>query len=132
MRIFNLRKEIRKGKTYLVTDVNCDFSAGKELWFSVDTKYSDWFATDVYDCFLVEAIYMAMYYGEDIDIDGLVSKRLYKNLTEYMMPFIKSVKTDFKLVNVRVKGYKEAEKNGLNIVGTGFSGGGRFLLNNHL
>lgn len=123
MRISNLRKEIREGKAYLVTDIDCGFSAGKELWFSVDTKYSDWFAIDVYDCFLVEAVYMAMYYGEDVEIDGLVSKRLYKNLTQYMMPFIKSLKTDFKLVNVKVKGYKEAEKNGLGVVGTGFSGG---------
>lgn len=123
MKISNIRKEEKDGRAFLTADFSCSFSKGKTLWFAIDSKYSDWLTTDVYDAFLVEAVYMAMYYGEDIVIDGPVSKRLYKNLTEYMMPFIKSLKTDFKLVNVKVKGYKEAEKNGLNIVGTGFSGG---------
>lgn len=123
MKISNLRKEERNGKSFLITDFHCGFSDGNTLWFAADSEYSDWFAADVYDPFLTEAIYMAMYYGEDIEIDGFVSKRLYKNLTEYMMPFIKSLNPDFKLVNVKVKGYKEAEKNGMNIVGTGFSGG---------
>lgn len=123
MKISNIRIVEREGRSFLTTDFTCGFSDGKLLWFALDSQYADWFATDVYDAFLVEAIYMAMYYGEDIEIDGYVSKRLYKNLTEYMMPFIKSVKTDFKLVNIRVKGFKEAEKKGKNIIGTGFSGG---------
>lgn len=123
MKISNIRKIEKEGRSFLTVDFQCGFSSNKLLWFAVDSKYSDWLATDVYDAFLVEAVYMAMYYGEDIEVDGPVSKRLYKNLTEYMMPFIKSLKTDFKLVNVKVKGYKKEDKNGLNIVGTGFSGG---------
>lgn len=65
MKISNLRRETRKdNKVYLVADVACDFCTIKELWFSVDDKYSDWLTDDVYDSFLVAAIWPCMCYHE--------------------------------------------------------------------
>lgn len=85
MKISNLRIERRDGHSYLTVDINTRFSPHYDkLWFSVPSEYEDWLTDDVYDAFLVAALYPAMYYNEPIIIEGKVSHRLYYNCVHYV------------------------------------------------
>lgn len=123
MEISNLRKIQKDSKTYLIVDINCKFSNKSELWFSIDSQYEEWFSDDTYDAFLIAAIYMAMYYNENIYIDGKVSKKVLRNLKKYIMPVITSLNPLFKDISITTDGYTEPKKADLNIIGTGYSGG---------
>jgi len=112
--------------------VTCDVSATytdvKELYFYVNEEYADWLTTDVYDAFLVAAIYPCMYYGEPIEIEGKVTKQLYHNVVNYVMPIIRDYakfthKNGFHIVPISVGGFSVAEKCAKLRVGNGFSGG---------
>lgn len=128
MKLSNLRLE-RKNKfengqsVCLICDVECNFSRTKELYFSVDDKYADWLTDDVYDAFLVAAIYPAMYYNEPIEISGVVSKKNYHNVVNYVMAIVKDFAPSFHKVPIIVEGFKNASKNEKLHIGTGFSGG---------
>ena len=128
MKLSNLRLE-RKNKlengqsVCLICDVECNFSRTKELYFSVDDKYADWLTDDVYDAFLVAAIYPAMYYNEPIEISGLVLKKIYHNVVNYVMAIVKDFAPSLHKVPIIVEGFKNASKNKKLHIGTGFSGG---------
>lgn len=124
MKINNIRIEDREdGCTYLTTDIDCGFSKSKQLWFCVDKKYREWLTVDVYDAFLVAAVWPCMCYGEDIEIEGSVSKKLYKNIISYIIPLIKSLRPKYHEIEIKVSSFKDATKSNQKIVGTGFSGG---------
>ena len=122
MKLGNLRIEHRGGYSYLVCDMEAQFTDVKEIWFSVPTDFEKYLTDDVYDAFLVAALYPAMYYNEDICIDGNVSKKLYFNITRYIPSIVKAYRNEMEQVYVKVKGFanaKQIEKG----VGTGFSAG---------
>lgn len=124
MEISNIRIEDREdGRSYLTVDMKCGFSNARQMWFSVDEKYRQWLTDDVYDAFLVAAVWPCMCYGEDIVIKGSVSKKLYKNISDYVLPLIKTLRPKYKDIKIHCESFKDAEKASLNIVGTGFSGG---------
>lgn len=108
----------------VICDINANFTNKKELLFYVNPAFGDYLTCDVYDAFLVALIYPAMYYGESIEIDGMVSKKLYHNITHYVMGIIRDFAPHtHKIINIKVKGFKDAEKNTQLHIGTGFSGG---------
>lgn len=80
MKIYNLRIERKEGMSYLICDMEAKFTDVKTVWYSVHPEYEDWLNTDVYDSFLIAALYPAMYYKEDIVIEGNVSERLFSML----------------------------------------------------
>lgn len=107
----------------IVCDMEAEFSDVKEFFFCVDEKYAEWLTADVYDAFLVAALYPAMCYGEDIVIEGKVSKRVYHNLKQYVQGMVLAYEPGFKQIDIRVVGFANAAKNKDLHVGTGFSGG---------
>lgn len=129
MKLSNLRVEHRDSFTkdsqqvYVVCDLSARFTDVKLFWFSVDEKHADLMSSDVYDAFLVSMLYPAMYYNEDIEIEGNVSERLYHNLCYYVQAMVKAFDPKFHNIKISVKGFAEPEKNDVLHVGTGFSGG---------
>ncbi len=125
IRVSHIRKEhLPESQEFrLVCDIDCPFSQSKQLWFSVPEQYGDWLTDDVYDAFMVAMLYPAMYYNEDIEIDGCVSEKLYDNITHYVQlceqAYIGNSLTE---VNIKVAGFANTVKAG-HLVGTGFSGG---------
>ena len=75
IRVSHIRKEhLPESQEFrLVCDIDCPFSQSKQLWFSVPEQYGDWLTDDVYDAFMVAMLYPAMYYNEEIEIEGCVS-----------------------------------------------------------
>ena len=125
IRVSNLRKEHLSAslETRIVCDIDCEFSHSRELWFSVPDQFADWLTDDVYDAFMVAMLFPAMYYNEEIEIDGCVSEKLYDNITHYVQlceqAYIGNSLTE---VNIKVAGFANTIKTG-HLVGTGFSGG---------
>lgn len=122
MKISNLRIERHEGFSYLTVDFEVKYTKANKLWFSVPSEYEDWLTCDVYDAFLVAALYPAMYYNEDVEIDGEVSHRLYYNCTRYVKSIIGYFRDGMSDVDIKVKGFRNAEKK-YHRVGTGFSAG---------
>lgn len=124
MRISNLRIERVDGYSRLAVDVDAKFTPPhvNVLWYSVPIEYEDWLTTDVYDAFLVAALYPAMYYNEPIEIEGNVSHRLYFNCTRYVKSIIGYFRDGMADVDIKVEGYANAQKK-YHHVGTGFSAG---------
>lgn len=110
-------------QTRIVCDMEAGFTKVNQFWFSVDDKYGDWLTDDVYDAFLVALLYPAMYYGEDVEIRGNVSKRLWHNIMHYVQGIILAYDNSFHKIDIKVSGFSDAAKMDHLHVGTGFSGG---------
>lgn len=127
MKLSNIRIEDFKGegkeKSRLICDVECGFSKEKSVWFTVDKKYRDWLSADVYDAFLMAMLYPAMYYKEDIEIDGAVSRKLLVNVNHFIQAARNAFDSESHIVNVKVKEYAIAEKLQETHVGVGFGAG---------
>ena len=73
-----------------------------------------------YDCCLTVPLFMAMYYDTDLIINGNVSKKLYRNIVDYVTYILRSFSDNLKNINVFVNGYQETNgKHDVN--GTGIS-----------
>ena len=112
-----------KPQSRIVCDMEADFTDVKQFWFSVDDEYRTWLTDDVFDAFLVTMIYPAMYYGENIEICGNVSKRIWHNTLHYVQGIIKAYAPSFHNITINVQGFSDAAKAEHLHIGTGFSGG---------
>ncbi|MEE1177890.1 MAG: hypothetical protein U0K71_12865, partial [Paludibacteraceae bacterium] len=122
MKISNLRIERDDVFSYLTVDVECEYTTNNKLWFSVPKEFDDYLTDDVYDTFMVAALYPAMYYHENIEIEGCVSPRLHFNMTRYIQNVVKSYREEMTYVDIKVSGHKTARQIRKG-VGTGFSAG---------
>ena len=89
--ISNLRTERSSEKTKLIADISSDIirkDGETTIWVSVDDKNAYMLADDVYDMFLFMPVYMSMYYHTDLHICGCVSKKLYRNVADYIQPIM--------------------------------------------
>ena len=103
MKISNLRKVITDAHAILEADIECSFSKSSTILFKVPVQYSEWLTDDVYDALLVGMIWPAMCYGEDIEIDGEVSKSIYFHITSYLIPLLKQFSPHYQGMAVKVK-----------------------------
>lgn len=118
----NLRLEERGDWACLVCDCKASFAREKELWYAVPKKYKFILAENVYDAFLVTMLYPAMYYKEDIVIEGYLTEKLYRNIMLYVQALLKDFSGELSSVEIKIKGFDVVEKS-TRWVGTGFSGG---------
>lgn len=112
-----------KPQARIVCDMEAGFTGVSQFWFSVDDEYGGWLTSDVYDAFLVAMLYPAMCYGEDIEIRGNVSKRIWHNTMHYVQGLVKAYAPSFRNVGISVRGFANAAKAENLRIGTGFSGG---------
>ena len=128
MKIKNLRKEIRGVEVALVADIeNISFKTmpphDNTIWVSVPDKYSECLATDRYDGFLVALLYPAMAYGEDIEIDGAVSKRLLRNINVFVQDILLAYNDKLQRIDIKARETTSQLISSAKHIGTGFSGG---------
>ena len=110
--ISNLRKESCKGYTKLIVDINSDIERldnENQIWVSVEDKYAYMLNDITYDCCLTLPVYMAMYYKTDLHIKGKVSKKLYRNIVDYVSYILQSFSNELKLVNIYADGYEDID-----------------------
>ncbi len=123
----NLRTEQDGEWTRLI----CDFAwtgdvpnpfKEKTIWFAMKNENADFFSTKVYDPFLLVPYFVAMHYGQDLKICGNVSKKLYKNLTNYIYQIFLDYSDELQPVNLEVDGFDCSEQEG-NLIGASISCG---------
>lgn len=122
MRISNLRIERVEGWSRLVVDIKAKYTHADKLWYAVPSEYERWLSDDVYDAFLISALYPAMYYDEPIEIDGCVSKELYYNIVTQVQDIAQAYRSYLNKIKIVVAGYAQARQDS-QFVGTGFSAG---------
>ena len=125
--ISNLRTESAESWTKLIADITYgggghNFLAEPTMWLAVKDECAHMLASDVYDAFMLVPLYMGMYHKEDLHIHGCVSKRLYKNVMNYLQRILCDFSDDLSRINVTVDGFKTADGDP-NIIGAGFSCG---------
>lgn len=123
--IANLRIEKTPRRTKLVADIYSDIQrkdTETTIWVSVDEENAYMLADDVYDMFLFMPVYMSMYYHTDLHICGSVSKKLYRNIIDYIQPLMLDFSEDLSMQKVIVDGFKDCSSEA-SIIGTGISCG---------
>lgn len=122
MKIFNLKTIKDNSEVKLSVSIESEQLGLKELWFSTTEKYAHGLSGNRLDGFLVGMIFPAMQYGEDIHLEGCVSKKLLFNLNNYVIPLLMVFSPSAKRIKVTAD---EISTERLNCrgVGTGFSGG---------
>lgn len=119
----NLRVEDADGWTRLVCDCDNPVCEEDTMWFAVPREHKAYFRGANYDSFLVGILYTAMYYREDVRVEGPVSKEIYRNVMQYVKAILLSYSHELGDVDVAVAGFSEPldfERAG---IGTGFSAG---------
>lgn len=95
--------------------------AEREIWFEVEDDLVSAFTDDTYDPFLLVPMYLAMYYGAELRLEGCVSKLLYDNMVRYGQSILCDFSDDLQRVPVAVDGFVRLE--GGSRIGTGISCG---------
>jgi len=105
------RMELTKGKEYFP----------KFIWYRVPTQYGNSFTTQS-DTFLISGLLAGMYFGENIEIKGIVSPKLAYHLEEYK--FLLSFRFPNNFHQIEIK-YNQLEPLDISPkgVGTTLSGG---------
>lgn len=93
----------------------------KEIWFEAKDGFTGAFTDATYDPFLLVPMYLAMYHGAELRIEGRVSKLLHDNMVRYGQAILCDFSDDLRRVPVTVDGFVSLE--GGNRVGTGISCG---------
>jgi len=99
-------------------------SKKKYLWYSIPKKFSQYVTTEKLDGFLVGVLLLAMRLGEDIDVKGAVSERLYFNLMNSYMSIIQLIMPALTKININPQYLDEGKTAKCEgAVVTGFSAG---------
>jgi hypothetical protein len=127
MRLSNLRIELKSSEfgeeAALIADVESEKFGKTVIWISVPKEYESWLTTDRYDGFLVALLFCAMKNNEDIFVDGSVSKKLLRNLNNYVQSVLKSFTFYLNKINISAKETTNKIIASATHIGTGFSGG---------
>ena len=125
--IKNLRIENTKDNySRVVADINfLDMESPYDensIWFATHSENRNLLTDESYDAFLLVPLYLAMYHKQDLRIYGKVSKRLYKNITNYIQTILCEFSNQLSRINVFVDGFTDVIEGG-HIVGAGISCG---------
>ena len=82
--------------------IDCIIDNIRKIVLKVDKKYID-YVQQTYDGFVVLMLVVAMKEGEDIHVNGKMSKKLYNNLIKHVMPLITIVHPKYEKVDIIVK-----------------------------
>jgi hypothetical protein len=124
MRLKNLRIEYRNfEEAALIADVESVKFGENTIWVNVPKEYESWLCASRYDGFLVALLYPAMAYGEDIEIDGTVSKRLLRNINKYVQDIFQAYNAKLRRISITSKETSSEIFKTATHIGTGFSGG---------
>ena len=118
MKLSNIKRDLR-------TDcgiVECIIDKKKKAIIKFNKEYFEY--TDLsYDGFLILVLPLAMKNHEHIYIDGKISFRLYYKLIHNIMPIIKIVHPDFKIIDIHHNGFNTEKFDTNESVGCGISCG---------
>lgn len=96
----------------------------RSLWYAVEQEYRDFISSETLDAFLVGLLMLAMKVGEDIEIDGAISEKLFYNITSSYMRILTSFMPSLQAVKILPKHLDRGDNfDSQGAVVTGFSSG---------
>lgn len=94
----------------------------EEAWFSVEAEYGQYLTEDRADAFVVGFLTTAMRLGEDIQCDAPITRRLYYQLTTYLIPSMAANMEIYHAISIRAP-LTDAPLPCEKAVATGWTGG---------
>lgn len=92
IKISHPRIEERDSRTYLVAPIHDEgMPSFTELWFSVEKEYAAYLCTEYSDAFLLLALPIALASGQDIEVEGGISRKLLFNINNTIAPLFKEI-----------------------------------------
>ena len=122
MRISNLKKTVKESDLEISVLIESKNIGYERLWFSIPQDFKNSLSSHRMDGFLVGMLYPAMFYGEDIHVQGCVSEKLLININKYVIPLIKSFSPNCNPIKVTADEISNTQFD-CNGIGTGFSAG---------
>lgn len=113
--------EYEQGKVFYKVDIRIR-DDNRTLWFSLDEKYDN-LISDKSDAALIALLIPAMQVGEDIHIDGKISKRLFYNLSRPIQKILQLIIPSLRRIKIYATEISEETLISNKYVATGFSGG---------
>ena len=84
-----------------IGNIECSID-NKIAWLKFNKNYLN-YVQDTYDGFLVLILLIAMKKNKNIEIEGILSYKLYHNITFYLMPLIKVIHPSFHIIKIICK-----------------------------
>jgi hypothetical protein len=94
----------------------------KSLWFEVEETYKDYLADDTLDAFVVASLIPAILRGENIQLNGPMSGKLFYNLSYSLIPILSEYLEKPRLTQIIPDTFTNAVSAGKGVA-AGFSGG---------
>ena len=113
---------VQGGKARITAEF-IDNDSARQLWFEVDEDQRKSLETKAMDAFVVGLLLPAMASGQDLDVRGPLSSKLFYNLTHYLMPILRDFITSCKIIEIRPAALSRASNERAPGVIAGFSGG---------
>ncbi|MGL4866634.1 MAG: hypothetical protein ACRC4T_26365 [Cetobacterium sp.] len=113
----------KKEKLYIKYPFQLKNNIEKELWFELDNEYEEYVSIENSDAALVSLLVLAMENGENIEIEGKVSEKLYYSLSNYIIPALNLANKKFKKIRIEAKILNSKKLYNSNNIGTGISCG---------
>lgn len=115
--IKNLRiEDSENGWSRVVADINfLDMENPYDensIWFATRKENKGMLSDKSYNAFLLVPLYLAMYHKQDLHICGKVSRRLYKNIMNYIQTILCEFSNHLSRVNVFVDGVLDVNMGG--------------------
>lgn len=76
-----------------------------KLWISIDKSYGYMLNEKICDGYFLIAMVFGMYFGQDVELCGRVSKRLYHNLMNYGQAILMNHDPGLRQIKVKVDGF---------------------------
>lgn len=94
----------------------------EEAWFSVESEFGEYLAEDRADAFVVGFLTSAMKFGADIYCEAPITRRLYYQLTAYLIPSMAANMEIYHPISIHAP-VTDAPLSCEGAVGTGWTGG---------
>jgi len=95
----------------------------KILWYEVPSRFEQYLVVENLDAFLVGMLFYALKEGEDVQLNGTVSARLYYNINHYVIPALCLANHNLIPIKIHCRDLNEKDLNVGNTAGTGLSCG---------
>lgn len=94
------------------------------LWFDADKQYESYMTHERSDAFVVALLWVALQRGEDIEVKGAMSEKLYYSLNNHLIPLLFQIfKKKHKRIQVHCENLDSTRLENAQAVGTGLSCG---------
>lgn len=115
--------EEKNDKIYIIYPYQLEDLSENRLWFELEKEYKKYVTLENSDAGLVTLLLLAMKKGENIEVEGKVSEKLYYNIKNYIINALNLANKEWQKIEIKVRGLNSEKIENSKNVGTGLSCG---------